>query len=66
MEVKPSLEENRRKIANFFGETRFEVEVKSPTPSQWNIAVSSIASLMQLAKRHGLAAKKSLMNILKS
>ena len=66
MEVKPSLEENRRIIANFFGETRFEVEVKSPTPSQWNITVSSIASLMQLAKRHSLAAKKSLMNILES
>ena len=27
---KPSLEESRGKIADFFGETRFEVEVKSP------------------------------------
>jgi hypothetical protein len=31
---KPSLEENRGKIIDFFGETCFEVEVKSPTPSQ--------------------------------
>ena len=28
---KPSLEENRGKIADFFGEIRFEVKVKSPT-----------------------------------
>ena len=32
------------KIANFFGETRFEVKVKSPNPSQWNIAVLSIVA----------------------
>ena len=36
---KPSLEENRGKIADFFGETRFEVKVKNPNPSQWNITV---------------------------
>ena len=36
---KPSLEENRGKIADDFGETRFEVKVKSPNPSQWNISV---------------------------
>ena len=46
---KPSLEENRGKIADFFGETRFEVKVKSPNPSQWNIAVLSIANLVQMA-----------------
>ena len=48
---KPSLEENRGKIADFFGETRFEVKVKSPNPSQWNITVLSIADLVQLAIR---------------
>ena len=42
---KPSLEETE-KIADFFGETRFEVEVKSPKLSQW---VLSIANLVQLA-----------------
>ena len=33
------------KIADFFGKTHFEVEVKvkSPNPSQWNITVLSIA-----------------------
>ena len=31
---KPSLEENGGKIADFFGETCFEVKVKSPNPSQ--------------------------------
>ena len=36
-------------IADFFGETCFEVEVKSPNLSQWNITVSSIADLVQLA-----------------
>ena len=36
-------------IADFFGKTCFEVEVKSPTTSQWNIAVLSIADLVQLA-----------------
>ena len=46
---KPSLEENRGKIADFFGKTR--LEVKSPNPSQWNIAVLSIADLVQLAIR---------------
>ena len=46
---KPSLEENRGKIADFFGENRFEVKVKSPNPSQWNITVLSIADLVQLA-----------------
>ena len=46
---KPSLEENSGKIANLFGETRFEVEVKSPNPSQWSITVLSMASLVQLA-----------------
>ena len=48
---KPSLEENRGKIADFFGETRFEVEVKGPNLSQWNIAVLSVADLVQLAIR---------------
>ena len=38
-------------IADFFGETHFEVKVKSLNPSQWNIAVLSIADLMQLAIR---------------
>ena len=46
---KPSLAENCGKIAYFFGKTRFEVEVKSLTPSQWNIAVLTIADLVQLA-----------------
>ena len=45
---KPSLEENRGKIADFFGETHFEVKVKSPNPSQRNIAVLSIADFMHL------------------
>ena len=49
----PSLEENYGKIADFFGETRFEIKVKSPNPSQWNITVLSIADLMQLAIRIG-------------
>ena len=42
------------KIADFFGETHFEVEVKikSPNPSQRNIAVLSIANLVQLAIRN--------------
>ena len=31
---KPSLEENRGKTADFFGETRFEVKVKSPNPAR--------------------------------
>ena len=48
---KPSLEENSGKIADFFGKTCFEIEVKSPSPSQWNIAVLSVADLMQLAIR---------------
>ena len=48
---KPSLEENRGKIANFFGETYFEIKVKSLNPSWWNIAVLSIADLVQLAIR---------------
>ena len=48
---KPSLEENRGKIADFFGETRLEVKVKSPNPSQWNITVLSIADLVQLVIR---------------
>ena len=48
---KPSLEENRGKIADFFGKTCFEVKVKSPNRSQWNIAVLSIADLVQLAIR---------------
>ena len=39
------------KIAEFFGETRFKVKVKSPNPSQWNITVLSIANLVQLAIR---------------
>ena len=36
------------KIADFFGKTHFEVEVKvkSPNPSQWNITVLSIADLV--------------------
>ena len=37
---KPSLEENHRKISDFFGETRLKVKVKSPNPSQWNVAAS--------------------------
>ena len=45
---KPLLEKNRGKLADFFGETRFEVEVKSPAPSHWKIAVLSIADLVQL------------------
>ena len=32
------------KITNFFDETRFEVQVKSPNPSQWSITVLSIAA----------------------
>ena len=48
---KASLEENCGKIADFFGETCFEIEVKSSNPSQWNIAVLSIADLIQLAIR---------------
>ena len=48
---KPSLEGNHGRTADIFGKTRFEVEVKSPTPSQWNIAVLSIANLVQLAIR---------------
>ena len=42
---------NRGKIVDFFGKTRFEVEVKSPNLSQWNITVLSMASLVQLAIR---------------
>ena len=41
-----SLEENRGKIADFFGEIRIKVKVKSPNPSQWNITVLSIADLV--------------------
>ena len=50
---KPSPEENWKNtgVADFFGETRFDVKVKSPNPSQWNITVLSIADLMQLAIR---------------
>ena len=48
---KPLLEENREKMANFFGKTYFEVKVKSPNLSQWNITVLNIASLVQLAIR---------------
>ena len=47
---KPSLEESRGKIADFFGETRL-VKVKSPNSSQWNIALLNITDLMQLAIR---------------
>ena len=43
------MEEKHGKIADFFSKTRFEVEVKSPNLSRWNIAVLSIADLMQLA-----------------
>ena len=46
---KSSLEENYGKKADFFGETCFEVKVKSMSPSQWNIAVLSIVDFMQLA-----------------
>ena len=48
---KPSLEEKRGKIADFFGETHFghSVKVKSPNLSQRNIAVLTIADLVQLA-----------------
>ena len=38
-------------MADFLGKTRFEVKVKSPNPSRWNIAVLSIADLVQLAIR---------------
>ena len=48
---KPSLEENCGKIADFFGETSFEIKIKNSNPSQWNIAVLSIADLIQLAIR---------------
>ena len=48
---KPLLEENCGKIADFSDETCFKIEVKSPTPSQWNITVSSITNLVQLAIR---------------
>ena len=41
--------EENWKIADFFGDTRFEVKIKSPNLSQWNITVLSIADLMQLA-----------------
>ena len=51
---KPLLEENRGKIAGFFGGTRFEIKVKSPHPSQWNITVLSIASLVQLVIRKSI------------
>ena len=43
------MEESRGKVADFFSETRFKVKVKSPNPSQWNIAVLNIADLVQLA-----------------
>ena len=44
---KPSLEaESSGKIANFFGKTSFEVEVKSLAPSQWKIAVLCIADFV--------------------
>ena len=48
-----------RKIAILFGETRFEIVVKSLTPSQQNVTILSIATLMQLAisKYHGLKNK---------
>ena len=52
---KLSLEENCGKIADFLGKTRFEVKVKSPYLSQWNIAVLSIADLVQLASKLVLA-----------
>ena len=39
----PSLEEN---LADFFGETCFKVEIKSPNQSQWNTTVLSIANLV--------------------
>ena len=45
---KLSPEENCGKIADFFGETHFEVKAKSPNLSQWNIAVLSIANFVQL------------------
>ena len=48
------------KIAALFGETRFEVVVKSPTPSQQNVNVMlSIAILVQLAisKYYGVKNK---------
>ena len=47
---KPSLEENRGKIVNFFGDL-LRVEVKCLNPSQWNISVLSIADLVKLAIR---------------
>ena len=49
---KPLLKENDGKIANFFGETCFESQVKSPNSSQWNIALLSVADLVQLAIRN--------------
>ena len=40
-------------MGDFFDETHF-VKIKSPNPSQWNIAVLSIADLVQLALRNSL------------
>ena len=37
------------KIADLFGETHLEVKIRSPNLSQWNIAVLSIADLVQLS-----------------
>ena len=42
---KPLLEKNSARIANIFGKTHFEVEIKSPTLSPWKITVLSIAKL---------------------
>ena len=43
---KPSLKGKCGKIAHFFSETHFEVKIKRPNPSQWNIKVLSVADLV--------------------
>ena len=40
-----------KKIADFFDESHFEVKIKSPNLSQLNIAMLSIADLVQPAIR---------------
>ena len=48
---KPSLEENRGKIANFFGETRFGQGQESEPVSVEHSRVEYIVDLVQLATR---------------
>ena len=47
---KPSLQENRGKIADSLARLA-SVEVKSPNQSQWNITVLSVTDLVQLVIR---------------